>query len=309
MNPSPLVSVIIPYYNGLEHVKESITSILNQSFSNFELLVLDDGSDINIEELLLSFDDKRIRYIRGSNVGLCKNINRSLHLAKGEYIARLDQDDISEPDRLEKQVNILKNNIDVDCVFTRITKFGSKRGLERRIIKQFLPALKEFDPISDGCQVNSTMMVKNSVLVSLNGYRQEYYPSDDWDLELRMSENYRVCILDDTLVRYRFHASANTYRTFQLMQNTRRWAEENHKRRSEGLREISLMKFQEFNDNTIRKRIRHYCKDNSKRHLRIAGGFYMDGCYFRAISHMFASFLFHPPTYIKRLLIVSKVGQ
>jgi glycosyltransferase involved in cell wall biosynthesis len=305
----PLVSVLIPYYNGKQHIVDAIKSIINQTFQDFEILVLDDGSKVSIEKTILDFQDDRIRYIRQVNVGLCMNINRSLELANGKYVARLDQDDISEPTRLEKQILVFQNNPDVDCVFTRINKFGGKRILSRKNKVIDSNKVFKFNPWRDGCQVNSTMMVKKDVLIALGGYRQEYYPSDDWDIELRMCQQYKVLVIDEPLVSYRFHALANTYRTFKSMQNKRRWAEENYNRRAEGKAEISFNVFQHAADSNLWTKFRHYCKDNSKLNLRIAAGFFLDGHNFRAIKHLLFSFLFHPLTYLKRFLLINKVGQ
>jgi glycosyltransferase involved in cell wall biosynthesis len=300
---NPLISVIIPYYNAPELLKESINSILKQTFNDFELLVLDDGSIINAEEIITEFNDERIRYIRNKNVGLANNINRSLPLLKGTYIARLDQDDISEPNRFTKQLALFESDPAIDCVFTYIKRFGGKKEwTEKTLISDH--KYHHFEPFTDGCMINSTMMVKKEVLLELKGYRQEYYPSDDWDLELRMCQNYRVVVLEQELVLYRFHEGANTYRTFNLMQNTRRWAEDNYFRRQNKLEEIAFDKH--LSNKNFMDKLRHWRKDNAKLNTRIAGNYYLQKKRTYAVLYMLLAFLFHPKTILKRFNVLYK---
>ena len=101
-----LVSVIMPVYNGAMYLNEAITSILGQTYSNFEFIIINDGSTDRSEEIILSFSDSRIVYVKNpENYRLIKTLNLGFSMAKGRYIARMDADDISHPDRLLKQVD------------------------------------------------------------------------------------------------------------------------------------------------------------------------------------------------------------
>ena len=115
------VSVVIPVFNGMPFLKETIDGILNQTYSNFELIIINDGSTDDSEEYIETLKDSRIRYISQNNIGLCNTLNKAFSLAKGTYIFRNDQDDISEPKRLEKQIHALEEST-YDCVFSYITK-------------------------------------------------------------------------------------------------------------------------------------------------------------------------------------------
>ena len=100
-----LVSVILPAYNAERFLKESIDSILAQTYRNFELIVLNDGRTDRTEEIVLSYSDPRIRYVKNEqNLKLIKTLNKGIDLAKGEYIARMDADDVSVPTRFEEEV-------------------------------------------------------------------------------------------------------------------------------------------------------------------------------------------------------------
>ena len=109
-----LVSVILPAYNAQDTIAESIDSILNQSFRDFELIVINDGSTDATEKVIAQYDDSRIRYFANpGNQGLIYTLNRGLELSQGKYIARMDADDISLPARFEKQVRILEEHPEI----------------------------------------------------------------------------------------------------------------------------------------------------------------------------------------------------
>src|SRR6185369_12980087 len=126
----PLISVVLPVYNGEEYLRESIDSILKQSYSNFEFLILNDGSSDRSEEIIQSYSDPRIKYHKHANCGLAATLNKGIELAKGEYIARQDQDDISLPTRLEKQITFLENHSEYAMVGTgsKIWRANKKTG-------------------------------------------------------------------------------------------------------------------------------------------------------------------------------------
>ena len=123
-----LVSVIMPVYNGAMYLNEAITSILRQTYSNFEFIIINDGSTDLSEEIILSFSDSRIVYVKNpENYRLIKTLNLGFSMAKGRYIARMDADDISHPDRLLKQVDFLDHNIEYGLVGTGVNLLNSEK--------------------------------------------------------------------------------------------------------------------------------------------------------------------------------------
>ena len=114
---NPKITVLMPVYNGEKYLREAIGSILNQTFNDFEFLIINDSSTDSTREIILSYDDTRIRLEDNEkNIGLTHSLNKGLRLAKGKYVARMDADDISLPDRLEKQLAVIENNTDVSIV-------------------------------------------------------------------------------------------------------------------------------------------------------------------------------------------------
>ena len=121
----PKVTILMPAYNASLYIKESIESMLNQSFSDFELLIINDGSKDNTSEVVKSIVDERIRLVENEqNLGLANTLNKGMKLAKGEYLARMDADDLSTPNRLQTQVDYLDSHPDVILCSMAMHQFG-----------------------------------------------------------------------------------------------------------------------------------------------------------------------------------------
>ena len=153
----PKISVLMPLYNPEEeHLREAITSILNQTFTDFELLIVNDGSKNNAEEVVLSFNDERIRYIKHDNMGLAATLNKGVDLASTNIIARMDQDDIAHTDRLEKQFKFLEENPEISIVGSWIKHFP-----KTEIVK--VPAFPDLMDFLNSCVMNHpTVMFRKS---------------------------------------------------------------------------------------------------------------------------------------------------
>ncbi|MCX8080646.1 MAG: glycosyltransferase family 2 protein [Bacteroidia bacterium] len=202
---TPLISIIMPVYNGEKFLKASIESILNQTYQNYELIILNDGSTDASEKICLRFTDKRIRYHYHSNMGLAKTLNRGIELAKGRYLARQDHDDISMQDRLEKQVCYLENNKDVLLVGTCgniIDEHGKYIGKHQH---PTLSSVLHFDLMFDNPFIHSSVMFKKEH----NG-KKFFYPEnpdifEDYGMWSEMSFYGKVVNLDYTGILYRHH--------------------------------------------------------------------------------------------------------
>ena len=292
MENKPVVSVIIPVYNGAQFLSETVYSILNQSMTDFELILINDGSTDESPHLVESYDDTRIRVVHQENMGLIGTLNKGISIAKADIIARLDQDDISKPNRLQHQLAAMEQ-YDLDVVYTQIEKFGAKNSWDNRERQKEKPGeVVIMEPLVYGCQVHSTMMAKKSVLQKMK-YRAEYYPCDDWDLQLRMEPIYRVGILQEKLIRYRFHEAANTYSTFFVMQEKTRWCENNALLRLDGKPELTLEEYKKSQTSLYKKWNRRR-KDLYRYHFRMGGDRYLQGDYPRMAKHMMTAIFLAP---------------
>jgi glycosyltransferase involved in cell wall biosynthesis len=206
MNNVPKVSVILPVYNGEEYLAEAIESILKQTFRDFELIIIDDGSQDKSAEVVRRFNDPRIRFIEQSNHGLAATLNIGISMAKGEYIARQDQDDVSLPQRLKRQSDFLDGHKDYGLV-------GSwadiRKGREQKIRAYFKPprqdVLLRFDLIFGNPFVHSSVMVRKSVFDSVGLYSVDRVrqPPEDYELWSRVARCCKLSNLPDSLLVYR----------------------------------------------------------------------------------------------------------
>ena len=208
----PIVTVIMPVYNAEKYLKESIESILNQSFKDFELLIINDGStDLSLDILnKYKLIDTRVRIVNNEgNKGLPYTRDRGLELAKGEYIALMDADDISYQNRLENQVNYLKANKDVEIVASnfdfiengRIIKFRSLDKINKIEYENYIINLKLmfYNPIG-----NSTVMFrKNSIDELMIKYRRDYFVAQDYAFWVDCIRGCKFHIIKESLLAYR----------------------------------------------------------------------------------------------------------
>jgi glycosyltransferase involved in cell wall biosynthesis len=205
MKTSPLISVILPVYNGVETLRESIASILNQSYSRFELIIINDGSIDNSLELINSFQDSRIVVINQKNQGLAKSLNTGIKESKGELIARQDQDDISSGNRFEIQVREFLMNHDLVLLGsngTKINKNGEEIGkfklpTKSNDLKFFLNFYNPF--------IHSSVMMKTETvkLAGLYSELKSEQPPEDFELWNRMKNFGEIKNLKTALVKYR----------------------------------------------------------------------------------------------------------
>ena len=197
----------MPVYNGSRYLREAIESILDQTFTDFTLLIIDDASSDNSVEIIKSYHDPRIRIIENQkNLGQAKTMNRGLGFAKGKYIARMDQDDISFPSRLEKQTKYLEKNRDIVLLgsWCKIIDSNSQP------IKDFCPPARKNDIINYMVAINnafahSSTIFSTNVIQQIGGYPQYSY-SQDMALWINiMKRDYPYFIIQEFLVSLRRH--------------------------------------------------------------------------------------------------------
>jgi len=298
----PEVTVIVPIYNGSAYLSETLRSLLTQTFRDFELLAIDDGSTDASSEIVRSFNDERVRLIQKSNGGLCEALNRGIAEARAPYIARSDQDDISVPERLERQLQVMAAHPEALGLFAYSTKFGAKHGWLNTDKMVMAPGqLKEYEPMEDGCLLCSTMFVRTEALRSVGGFRQSYYPADDWDLECRLAEAGKVLILREAMIAYRFQTSANTYRVFAQMQEKARWTKDSYRRRRQSILELTFDEFRLSQPNDLWSLWGRYYRDTSKLRMRTAGQRFLDGRYLSCAAHLIAAALLNPAEFAGRV--------
>jgi len=198
----PKVSILMPIYKTEPaYLKEAIESVLHQTYSDFEFLILDDCPKDTRESLITSFKDKRIKYFKNEkNLGISQSRNKLLDLAKGEYIAIMDHDDVSLPDRLAEQVKVLDKNAKIGVVGCWVERFPNKK------IAKYPEQNKDIERyLMQGCAVAHTAaMVRKSALKQYR-YEEKFSPSEDYCLWCRLLGKTEFYNIPKVLMKYRWY--------------------------------------------------------------------------------------------------------
>jgi len=199
---------------------EAIDSALNQTFKDFELIIVDNYSSDNTESVVKSYDDRRIRYFKNQNNGFVSvNRNYGIQKSRGEYIAFLDDDDLWLPEKLEKQVELLDSNEDLGLVYSsshvidsngNLIKHTYFRGIKPRrgtifnelLVSNFIPQL--------------TVLVRREALSRVGVFDLKYRIAQDYDLWLRIAEYYPIGFIEEPLAKYRFHGESASQKNMVL---------------------------------------------------------------------------------------------
>lgn len=207
------VSVLFPVFNTKEeYLREAIESILSQTFSGFEFLILNDASTNNAEEVIKSYTDPRIKYFKNEkNLGISETRNKLIDLATGEYLAVMDHDDISLPERFQKQIDYLDNNPDVGVVSSYVGYIHRKKRIDKNPINHEEICMALFARC--GSLIHPASMIRKSVLTDNNlKYENEFTPAEDYALWCRLMTHTKFHNIPEILFLYRKHAT-NTSKT------------------------------------------------------------------------------------------------
>lgn len=210
MPNTTLVSVVMSNWNGSRYLRESIESMLNQTYKNFEFLLLDDGSTDASKDIIREYaakDPRIVMVLADENVGLTRTLNKGIAMAKGKYIVRMDSDDVSEPTRIEKQVAFMERPENV-----RVGVCGSYCSIIDKEGKQ--GAIKKF-PVTDqeirkaiwyrNPIQHSSAIIRKEAIQAVGDYHEEFLQSEDFELWLRIGTKYEFRNIPEVLLRYRIH--------------------------------------------------------------------------------------------------------
>lgn len=211
-NRTPLLSVIMPVYNGQDYLVEAIESILTQTFKDFELITVNDGSIDNTLTILRKLKDKRVIVIDSPvNLGLAKAMNLGIKKAKGKYIAKCDADDINMPTRFALQIRFLDRNGEYVLVG------GNAEAIDQKGKKIGYIEMPESDKeirrnlIRRNCLIHPTVMYKTDVVKRINGYREIFNKgAEEYDLWFRLLNYGKSYNLQKKLIKRRFHDNVYT---------------------------------------------------------------------------------------------------
>lgn len=235
-NKSPLVSIILCYYNAEDYLKRCLEALIGQSYSNFEIIALNDGSIDSSQSIIQEFADQdaRIKMYSQKNTGLTIALNQAIQKATGKYLARQDADDISLPQRLEKQVQFLEQYPEYFLVGSHFLDYDTKNDTLQETSLKTIPlenvAIKKALPLYN-CFCHSSVMFRNDLSRIHSFYDETFTYAQDYELWVRISKHHKMANLKETLVhrailedaisskRYkaqRYHAVRAKLRSFHL---------------------------------------------------------------------------------------------
>lgn len=198
------ISVVIPVYNGAKYLAASIRSVLEQSFTDFEVLVIDDGSTDDTEQIVHSFPDKRIRYIKRQHDYIA-SLNYGMEQARAPYIARMDADDMMHPDRLRIQYNIMEQEPTIDICGTWFTVFQEGNMAKKHVVPTYKGLVK--DPVLTLLDKNilchpSVLIRKSFLLKHHLSYEPEFCYAEDYRLWMEAAKRGAVIYVEPTSLLY-----------------------------------------------------------------------------------------------------------
>lgn len=205
---APKITVLMPVYNGERYLKQAIKSILDQTFTDFEFLIINDGSTDKTVKIVKLFNDSRIRLINHrKNKGITRRLNEGLKKARGKYIARADADDIYHPKRLERQFVFLKKHklILVGTWALLINARGKVFSYDQRP-NDFL--FIKWGLLFGNCFIHSSVLFKKNVVLKLGGYDDRFSHVEDYELWSRLIRVARIGILEENLCYFRIHKTS-----------------------------------------------------------------------------------------------------
>lgn len=215
----PLVSVVIPVFNGASYLEEAVTSVFKSTYRNIEVLLIDDGSTDKSKDLCAKLEQRYERvkfYSFEKNKGLGRVLNFAIEKAKGTYICRLNQDDIMLPHRIKTQVEYLREHPDVVAMGSSILLFDENGNTQ---IVHYLARDAQIkkvwhivSPFAD-----PSVMYRKDIAQEVGGYKQEFWPGDDTHLWIRMGQKGKLANIDKPLVEVRYHAKAASVMHFKKL--------------------------------------------------------------------------------------------
>lgn len=222
MNHPPKISVLMPAYNAEKYLNHAIESMLGQTFKDFELLIIDDCSTDRTTAIISSYSDPRLKVVRNAvNLGLTKSLNLGLHQAQGDFIARLDADDISLPQRLAQQIYFLEQHPETVLVGS-LSKLINSAGETFDYRKSPTdPAVIKFSLLFGNPITHSSILFHKKPILEIGGYNERFRYAQDFELYSRLVAKYQLAVLPEILVKYRSHDQSIT-----LSQGSQRSAED-----------------------------------------------------------------------------------
>lgn len=302
-----MISVVMPAYNASSFIDLAIESILQQTFQDFELIVVDDGSTDNTLEIVKDYarKDNKVRLIKSQHGGLSCACNLGISESKYSWIARMDADDIALPQRFEKQINAARANPKVVAWGTYVHHMNSKGDILS--INPLGPTTEEeFYALRSRGHVahlhHPTVLLKKEIILKAGGYNSDLEPAEDFDLFDRMAYYGPILAIPEALVLYRVHSQSVSMQRFFLQKASMRYVTARHRARIAGEEEVDLKQFiEECKRQPAVSRLQRHIQILGKFWYRKAGLFFAEKYYLQAGLYLSMAIASNPSYSIPRI--------
>jgi glycosyltransferase involved in cell wall biosynthesis len=216
----PLVSIVMAAYNEEKHIREAIESVLSQTYTHFDFIIIDDGSTDSTKSIILSYKDDRIRLIcNEQNLKLIDSLNKGLSIATGKYVARMDADDICLPERLEKQVAYMEANPEIGISGSQLTMFGATEGVMKYPLTDEDIRLRL---LFTSCFGNNVVIFRKDLMIRHQlFFPKGYLHAEDYKCWTEWIMHTKGANIDECLVKYRTHPDSVSVKNRSAQRETR----------------------------------------------------------------------------------------
>lgn len=307
-------SIVISTFNGEKYILECLKSITNQSEENFEVIIINDGSVDNTSKIIEDYikEDNRFSLYNQKNKGMGGSLNFAIDLAKSNIIFRIDDDDIMEPNRLERQLEFLNKNKDVSfssSFYKLIDSDGKVIGKKKSELVNFEKVKEKINKdIVLGILHPGTVFYKKDFL-NVGGYRPYFWPCEDIDLWSRFIEKgYKLKVQQEYLMKYRIHKKSISMGDFYSNEIQFKWVKECSKSRRKNLKEPSREEFlNKYIPKNFLTKLNFYRKIYGTYYFFLSKNEYIVGSYFKFIFYILITFILRPNLVIDKIKIISLV--
>jgi len=235
----PLISVIIPVYNGEATIKETIASVLNQTFKDFELIVIDDGSTDSTLDVLSSIQDPRLKVFSYPNGNQAVSRNRGLSRATGEYISFIDADDLWTPDKLEAQLKALQENPQAGVAYSWTDLIDEAGNFIRGGAKIYWKGESHARMLlNDFVESGSNPLIRAEAFKEVGKFDESLPPAEDWDMWIRLAARYHYIVVPSVQVLYRIRANSSSTNVLRMEQVSLRIIERRYAEAPESIQHL-----------------------------------------------------------------------
>lgn len=297
----PEVTVLMTVYNGMPYIEKAVASVLQQTYADFQFVIVDDGSTDGTSKFLAELDDPRIVKLHQENQGTAVAANLGLKSVHTPFVARMDADDIAMPNRLEQQVRFMLANPDVGIVGAQVAPVGEAgHGNSLALPTRHQDIFRQMMAGRHGL-AHSSIMIRTEILTQIGGY-WSLPLIDDWDMMLRVGEVAKLANIDEVLLHYRVHAGSLNGSSMWRMHRHISFAIDRAERRQSDRQLISFEEFEtELDRRPVHQRLSEIMHVHAMTHYRLAVAELHGGHKIKGTSRLGYAALCSPSRTIHRL--------